>query len=148
MTSDTSNREITNSRGFSYPREQVFGAFADAARLARWWGPKGFSNTFHAFDFRPGGLWNFTMHSAEGHDFKNECVFQEIREPERIVIDHVSTPRYLLEVTLEPVDGGSGTRLLWVQRFETAEMRDKIVKFAGPANEELLDRLEAVLGEG
>lgn len=146
MTSDTAGREITNSRHFSHPRERVFEAFAEAAQLAGWWGPKGFRNTFHSFDFRAGGLWNFTMHSAEGHDFKNECVFQEIAEPHRIVIEHLSTPRYLLEVTLEPAD--EGTRLLWVQRFETAEMRDKIVKLAGPANEELLDRLEAVLADG
>ena len=29
----------------------------DPARIARWWGPAGFTNTIHTFDFRPGGEW-------------------------------------------------------------------------------------------
>lgn len=143
MKPDISDRDIVNSRTYPQPRERVFAAFADPASLARWWGPKGFTNTFHAFDFQPGGQWLFTMHSPDGHDFKNECEFQEISEPGRVVIDHVSAPRYWLDVTLEPT--GNGTRLSWIQTFETAEMREKILKFAGPANEELLDRLAGVL---
>lgn len=143
MKSDVSDHDIVNARSYPHPRERVFAAFADPACLARWWGPKGFTNTFHTFNFQPGGQWLFTMHSPDGHDFKNECVIQEISAPGRIVIEHVSAPRYVLVVTLEAT--GDGTRLSWTQTFETAEMRDKIVQFAGPANEELLDRLAAVL---
>lgn len=143
MSPDTSDRDIVNSRTYPHPREQVFAAFSDPDSLAQWWGPKGFTNTFHAFDFQPGGQWLFTMHSPDGHDFKNECVFQESSAPGRIRIYHIPPPKYLLEVILDPT--AEGTRLSWVQTFETAEMRDKIFKFAGPANEELLDRLADVL---
>ena len=143
MKEDTADREIRNSRVFGHPRAQVFGAFSDPEVLARWWGPKGFSNTFHSFDFRPGGQWQFTMHGPDGHDFKNDSLFKEISEPGRLVIEHVSAPTFVLEITLS--EAGEGTLLIWTQRFETPEIRDAIAKFAGNANEENLDRLGAAL---
>ena len=143
MSPASSDRDIVNARTYPQPREQVFAAFSNPDSLARWWGPKGFTNTFHTFDFQPGGQWLFTMHSPDGHDFKNECIFQEISAPGRILIHHIPPPKYQLEVTLQPTPEGS--RLTWVQTFETPEMRDKILKFAGPANEEVLDRLADLL---
>lgn len=52
MTSDptaaaTTDREFVHSRLIEAPREQVFAAMADPARLARRWGAEGFSSTFH-----------------------------------------------------------------------------------------------------
>ena len=143
MKEDAADREIRNSRVFEHPRERVFGAFSNPEALARWWGPKGFSNTFDSFDFQPGGRWEFTIHGPEGQDFRNESVFREISEPSRIVIEHLSPPRFVLEIALS--EAGEGALLSWTQRFETAEMRDKIARFAGNANEENLDRLGAVL---
>jgi uncharacterized protein YndB with AHSA1/START domain len=32
---------------------RVFAAFEQADQLARWWGPKGFTNTFEQFEFFP-----------------------------------------------------------------------------------------------
>ena len=86
------------------------------------------------------------MHGPDGQDFKNESFFREISEPSRVVIEHVSSPRFVLEIGLS--EAGGGTLLEWTQRFETAEMRDRIVKFAGNANEENLDRLGGVLASG
>ncbi len=45
--------ELVTSREFQAPRELVFEAWANPEHLARWWGPKGFTNTFKSFDFRP-----------------------------------------------------------------------------------------------
>lgn len=143
MNQNTSDREIVTSRLFTHPRERVFAAFSDAEALAKWWGPKGFSNSFHSFDFRTGGRWRFTMHSPDGRAFENESVFQEISRPARIIIDHVSAPKFVLEIAL--ADRAEGTLLSWTQRFETPEMRDKIAQFAANANEENLDRLASVL---
>lgn len=43
------------SREFSVTPESVFAAIQDPVRLARWWGPQGFTNTFNTFEFRAGG---------------------------------------------------------------------------------------------
>ena len=82
--------DIVSSRLLAVPRERVFRAFSDAEQLARWWGPEGFTNTFHEHDFRAGGAWRFTMHAPDGNDYESHSVFVEVREPERIVFKHCS----------------------------------------------------------
>jgi uncharacterized protein YndB with AHSA1/START domain len=37
--------------------EQVFAAISDPERLAQWWGPAGFTNTFKVCEFKNGGRW-------------------------------------------------------------------------------------------
>lgn len=122
----------------------VFAAFQQPDRLARWWGPAGFTNTFERFEFEPGGRWVFGMHAPNGASYPNESVFREIT-PERIVIEHVVKPWYRLTVTLTPQDGG--THLAWVQEFESPEFAARMRSLSEPANEQNLDRLEALLTE-
>ena len=133
--------ELSTSRVVDATPAGVLAAFRDPARLARWWGPSGFTNTFDEFDFRPRGRWRFVMHGPEGGDYRNESVFVEAG-PERVVVDHESPPRFRLTVTLDP-DGALRTRVGWTQRFPTREERDRIAKFAVAANEQNLDRLAA-----
>ena len=125
------------------PRE-VFAAFERPDRLARWWGPSGFTNTFERFEFRPGGRWVFVMHGTNGASYPNESVFREIQPDVRIVIEHVVKPWYTLTVTLAP--RGGQTHLAWTQEFETPEAAAKLRHIVEPANEQNLDRLEALLG--
>ena len=49
------------------------------------WGPKGFTNTIHEMDVRPGGVWRFVMHGPDGVDYQNKIVYIEIVKPERLV---------------------------------------------------------------
>ena len=132
---------FATSREIPAPIEAVFAAFGDPTRLARWWGPAGFTNTFHACDFTPGGRWSFVMHGPDGAAFPNESEFTEIEAPQRIVIQHVSGPRYRLTITLEP--SADGTRVSWTQVFEHPEVAKRIAPIVIPANEQNLDRLAA-----
>ncbi|MFH1497739.1 MAG: SRPBCC domain-containing protein, partial [Verrucomicrobiota bacterium] len=56
------DRQIVTTRTIVQPRALVFRAWTDPKQLAVWWGPDGFTNTFHEFDLRPGGDWKFVMH--------------------------------------------------------------------------------------
>ncbi|MCB9882104.1 MAG: SRPBCC domain-containing protein [Planctomycetes bacterium] len=140
------DRELVTSRILSATPERVYEAFCDPQRLARWWGPHGFTNTFHAFDFRPGGLWSFTMHGPDGKDFPNESAFVELEDARRVVIEHRSNPRFVAMFEFLPVT--EGTQIVFRQVFESREMRDRIAQFVGDANEQNLDRLAKLLGEG
>ncbi len=139
-------RELRTSRIIPAPREVVYQAFSDPGRLARWWGPNGFTNTFQAFDLRPGGRWRLVMHGPNGADYDNESVFTEVAPPHRVAISHVSPPRFFLTITFE--DEGQGTRVGWSQVFETPEECRRIASFAVEANEQNLDRLTSVVLEG
>lgn len=130
------------SREIAAPPSSVFAAFEDRTRLAVWWGPAGFTNTFDTHALEPGGKWSFVMHGPDGKDYPNEMVVVEVEAPRRIVIRHVSQPRYLLTVTLDPTADG-GTRVGWNQEFESPEVGRRMEHIVVPANEQLLDRLSA-----
>jgi len=134
-------RAFVHSRLIDAPRERVFKAFSDPAHLARWWGPQGFRNTFHEFDFRPGGAWRFVMHGPDGRDYANESVFVEVVAPERIVLEHLSGHHFEMTITLTPQ--GERTLVGWRQVFDTAAERQRIAHFVTEANEQNLDRLAA-----
>ena len=123
----------------------VFAAFERPDLLARWWGPAGFTNTFQRFEFKPGGRWVFVMHAPNGADFPNESVFLELVPGSRIVIEHVVAPWYRLTVTLTPRDDATRTHLAWVQEFESAEFAARMRPLVSAANEQVLDRLAALL---
>jgi uncharacterized protein YndB with AHSA1/START domain len=134
---------LSTERTFSVSPRKIFAAFEQPDRLARWWGPKGFTNTFERFEFRPGGRWIFLMHGPNGVSYPNESVFQAIQPDAQIVIAHVSQPRFTLMVTL--IARGDQTHLRWVQEFETAEVAAQVRAICEPANEQNLDRLQAVV---
>lgn len=140
MTSFKTWREI------SAPIEHVFAAFSDPERLARWWGPAGFTNTFHVCEFESGGRWIYTMHSSNGGNPENESVFELVEPPRTIVIRHISQPLYLLTIDLIPT--AAGTMLSWLQEFDDAEVARRIGKIVVPANEQNLDRLTAEVLQG
>ncbi|WP_269531628.1 SRPBCC domain-containing protein [Chitinimonas sp. BJYL2] len=121
----------------------VFAAFTDPARLARWWGPAGFSNTFSHCEFEPGGAWVYVMHGPDNKHYPNESRFAEIVLNERLVIQHVSQPRYRLTISLAPIDGGTGTQVRWVQVFDDPRVASGVAHIVAPANEQNLDRLTA-----
>jgi len=134
-------RSHTTERLIEAPRSTVYAAFSDPARLARWWGPNGFSSTFEQFDLRRGGRWKLTMHGPDGTDYPNESVFVDVVPDERVVIEHLSTHHFVLTITFTAT--GGSTLVGWRQVFDSIEHYERIADFVSRANEENLDRLEA-----
>jgi uncharacterized protein YndB with AHSA1/START domain len=144
---ETEPMDIISSRLFNAPRGAVFNAFADPEKLIRWWGPKGFTNTFDAFDFRPGGEWVFTMRGPDGTDYPNKKIFLEIREPELISFQHPDPAhRFVVTMTFEAM--GAQTLLTWRMVFEPHTDNAAIKGFIASSNEENFDRLAARLAAG
>lgn len=135
MTTFSTSREIPATV------DQVFAAIRQPERLARWWGPAGFTNTFGVCEFRKGGRWSFVMHAPDGRDYPNESVFAEIDPPKKVVVQHVSEPRFRLTIALAP--SAAGTVVSWAQAFESSEIAARLSPIVVPANEQNLDRLSA-----
>jgi uncharacterized protein YndB with AHSA1/START domain len=145
MTAIIGANEIISSREFDFPRERVFEAWTNPEQLARWWGPKGFANTFHEFDLRPGGTWRFVMHGPNGVDYPNHSVFVEIVPLERIVFEHLSAPEFQVTATFEELNGR--TKVTFRQLFKKMEEFERAKTYCIEGNEQNFDRLNDLLAE-
>src|SRR5579872_2013743 len=114
MTTFSTSREIRATL------DEVFAAIRRPERLARWWGPAGFTNTFTVCEFRKGGRWSFVMHGPDGRSYPNESVFADIDPPKKVVVQHVSEPKFRLTIALAP--SAAGTVVSWAQAFESPEI--------------------------
>jgi uncharacterized protein YndB with AHSA1/START domain len=121
--------------------EQVFAAISAPERLARWWGPAGFSNTFSVCEFKTNGRWSLVMHGPDGANYPNENVFGEIVPMQKVVIEHPMEPVFRLIIELTP--SATGTMVSWAQAFESAAVARQVEHIVVPANDENLQRLKA-----
>jgi uncharacterized protein YndB with AHSA1/START domain len=131
-------KELTFTRMLDAPRELVFRAWTDPAHLARWWGPRGFTNPVCQLDARPGGTIRIDMLGPDGRYFLMGGEYREIVPPERLVFTITAVRNAGGEpelvnvntVTFEPADGK--TRLTF---------RTQVLK-AGPGSEEFMAGME------
>ena len=109
--------ELVLERTLNAPRELVFAAWTDPKEMARWWGPKGFTNPVCDIDVRPGGAMHIVMRGPDGSEYPCGGSFREIAPPERLVFttwvvkgEPGSSPLIVLNtVTFE--DLGAATKL-------------------------------------
>ena len=106
----------------------VYEAVADPARLARWWGPRGF--TIPSLDFEPriGAAYRIEMRPPEGDPFYLAGAFVEVEPPGRLTFtfrwedpdpDDIEN---VARLTFE--DRGDSTRVVLVQGpFKTEARR-------------------------
>lgn len=112
---------------------------SDPDRVARWWGPEGFTNTIHLFEFRSGGQWLLTMHGPDGKDYPNESRFTRLVADQVFEIEHLNGHHFVLTLELSP--SGAGTDVMWRQTFDTVDHFRQLADFVAVANEQNLERL-------
>jgi uncharacterized protein YndB with AHSA1/START domain len=71
----------------------VFKACTEAAHLAQWWGPKGFTNPACEVDARPGGALRIVMRAPDGAEYPMTGVFREVTAPARLVFTSAAVDR-------------------------------------------------------
>jgi uncharacterized protein YndB with AHSA1/START domain len=153
---NTADREIVLSRVFDAPRDLVWEAMANPEHIVNWWGPIGFTTTIEKMDLRPGGEWKLVMHGPDGAEYPNHHVFTEVVKPERMVFLKAGARKggglqvhAVSTWTFDRLEEKK-TRVTIHMVFETAEMRDKVVKEynAVQGGNETLARLGEFLAPG
>jgi uncharacterized protein YndB with AHSA1/START domain len=71
------------------PAAEVFAAFSDPNRLARWWGPAGFTIPSLKFQPRVGDSYQIEMQPPEGERFYLTGEFREVDPPARLAFTFV-----------------------------------------------------------
>jgi uncharacterized protein YndB with AHSA1/START domain len=156
MASASSEREFVMERIFDAPRELVFQAFSACERIARWWGPTGWTLPVCQMDFRPGGVWLYCMRGPAGEEGCGKAVYREIVEPERIVYTDAfadaegnvlaEMPEMLITVTFAEHDGK--TKLTNRAQFASAADLERTLAIGMVEGlTQTLDRLEAYLAQ-
>jgi uncharacterized protein YndB with AHSA1/START domain len=125
----SAERHIVGTRLLNAPRELVWKTWTDPKHVAEWWGPKGFTNTIQEMDVRPGGVWRLILHGPDGTDYPNKSFYVEVVEPQLLVFDHVSGPRFRFCATF--IAEGEKTRVSVRMLFPSAAQRDKTAKEFG-----------------
>lgn len=132
-------KTFKTSRDIAVSPETIFATFLNPERLAKWWGPSGFFNTFHQYQFKTGGKWSFVMHGPDGRNYPNEAEFVDIVPNEKVVIRHHSEPHFTLTIRISGSTIGSTVH--WTQEFDSEDVANKIAHIIEPSNEQNLDRL-------
>jgi len=142
----TPDSEIVTTREFHVPINLAFKAWANPDHLKNWWGPKGFTNTFNEFNFRPKGKWSFVMHGPDKGNYANECEFIKIEEPNLIAWKRHSKPLFQVVATFEAT-AENRTKVVFKMLLDSAEACNKLKPFVVDKNEENFDRLETELAK-
>ena len=135
-------RELRTSRLVKAPRSLVYKMWTEAEHIAKWWGPRGFTNTIHLMDVRPGGEWRFIMHGPDGTDYPNHKVYEEVAPQERLVMKHINWPHHRMHISFADAEGGTLVTIWMV--FENEADFQKVLAENGAEKglHENLDRLE------
>lgn len=145
------DRQIVTTRVIDGPRHLVYRAWTEARHLARWFGPRGFTTTTRAFEFRPGGVWEFEMHGPDGTVYPNRIEWREIVPLERITYlqgAHEDDPD-AFEGTVTFTERGDRTEISLRALLNSRAQRDYLAEHYGAVEgaRETLERLEAYVGE-
>ncbi len=84
--SKSADNEIVITRVFNAPRALVYQAWTHPVHLARWWGPRGFTNPRCEMDVRPGGIIRIDMRAPNGAVYPMSGIYLELIEPEQITL--------------------------------------------------------------
>ena len=86
MAKERKNKnELTITRIFDAPRENVWRAWTTPEEMKKWWGPKYFTVPVSKIDLRVGGKYLSCMRGPDGKDYWSTGVYREIAPMERIV---------------------------------------------------------------
>jgi uncharacterized protein YndB with AHSA1/START domain len=145
--------DLVWERTFDAPRDLVWQAFTDPARIPRWWGPHGSTAVVVEMDVRPGGKWRFISRAPGRDDVPFMGEYLDVEPPDRFkqtfivdvdgMRDHVGVESY----TFEETDGR--TTLTSRSHFPSAEELEAALAtgmIAGGV--ETWDRFAAMLAEG
>jgi uncharacterized protein YndB with AHSA1/START domain len=141
-----SDREMVFTRTVAAPRELVWTAWTDPEQVILWWGPKGFTNTTHQMEVKPGGTWRFTMHGPDGTDWPNLITYHVVQAPARLEYDHGddAKPKWF-HVVVDFVAEGAQTKIVTHMAFERAEDCENAKKYGIEGHKTSMERLDAHL---
>jgi uncharacterized protein YndB with AHSA1/START domain len=136
-------------RDYDASPARVFGAWADPAAKARWFGPSESPEGGHTLEFAVGGAEHLTVGASDGSVYAYDAVYQEIVADRRIVYaytmdrDETRISASLATVEIEPA-GAGGTHLTFTEQAAYLDGADTPAA-REHGTRELLEKLDLAL---
>jgi uncharacterized protein YndB with AHSA1/START domain len=133
----TSSFQLVLHRTFAAPRELVFAAWTEPARIKKWMCKTSMEGKteFLEFDVRPGGRFRLNVTNLNGDVYNLHGQYQEIRVPERLV--------YTWNWQRKSGEGSRsddiGQTLITVEFFERGPQTEIILTHSGFPTAEICD---------
>ena len=126
ISAEPGKQEVIIVYEIEVPRPQVFDLFTNPNLISQWWGPNQYITNVDKFEFKPGGLWRFVQHDADGNEFAFHGVYHDIDRPERIVytFEFEGMPGHVLLETVRFNAIQNKTRIIDQIVFQSIEDRD------------------------
>lgn len=145
--------ELVITRIFNMPRELVFRAWINPKQVAKWWGPKDFTNPVCELDVRPGGAIRIDMRGPDGTVYPMSGIYREIWGNKRLVftssaLDEKDIPLFEVLNTVTLSDHNGRTKL--TVHAIVSKVTEEAAPYLAGMNEgwnQSLDRLEALLAD-
>jgi uncharacterized protein YndB with AHSA1/START domain len=128
------------TRVFDASRDLLWKVYSQAEHLAAWWGPKGLEMVDIHLDFRPGGLFHYSMKTPDGLKMWGRFVYQEVEAPERLSFV-VSFSNEAGGITRHPMSSSWPAEVLSILTFfEVAPSKTALIMSATPVNATVEER--------
>lgn len=136
MAAKNKPNELYIERVYDAPVKMVWDAWVDPEKVAKWWGPRGFTLTSKQKDVRVGGTWTYMMHGPDGVNYPNKTVFHEVEKYSKLVYDHGANddqPAMFRVTVLFSEQSGKTKMEMWMAMAtpEAAREAKKFVRKAG-----------------
>ncbi|CAN5671647.1 hypothetical protein BH10BDE1_BH10BDE1_16450 [soil metagenome] len=136
MAAKNKPNELYIERLYDAPVKMVWDAWVDPEKVAKWWGPRGFTLTSKQKDVRVGGTWTYMMHGPDGVDYPNKTVFHEVEKYSKLVYDHGANddqPAMFRVTVLFSENAGKTKMEMWMALATPEQAREtaKFIKKAG-----------------
>ena len=126
----TKNFSLEIERLIKAPRDQVYTAWTDPARMKQWFGPENVQTRDLIADARVGGTFRWDLTNSEGEDMTILGEYRELQPGKKIVFtwqweDDEDWENHISIVTVELDDADGGTKLrLRHEQLPNEESRD------------------------
>ena len=126
----TKNFSLEIERLIKAPRDQVYTAWTDPARMKQWFGPENVQTRDLIADARVGGTFRWDLTNSEREDMTILGEYRELQQGKKIVFtwqweDDEDWENHISIVTVELDDADGGTKLrLRHEQLPNEESRD------------------------
>jgi uncharacterized protein YndB with AHSA1/START domain len=137
---------LVTSKEINATPQQIWDAWNDPEKVAKWWGPAGFKSTVDELDIRDGGKFKVVMHGPDGVDYPNVYIFNKVNKPRQLIYTNEGSEQFGLapfQTVVDLDESGNNTKVSLKMRFTSEEEKQKHIQqfHADDGSRELLERL-------